>query len=78
MAIGKNGDVAVCDYGNNRIQIFDAKGDCVTTYGAPSAGVARMHKFIVCCSVLQRDVWCLHCRCRECVQTCSVLQRVAA
>ena len=79
MAIGKNDDVAVCDYGNNRIQIFDAKGDCVTMYGASSAGVARVCKCVaVCCNAIcgASTVGVASVHNVQCVAACcSVLQR---
>ena len=44
MAVRRDGQLAVCDYGNNRIQVFDSNGTCTRVLG--DNGVQSKHRLL--------------------------------
>jgi DNA-binding beta-propeller fold protein YncE len=42
LALTKGGDVVVCEYGNNRVQVFDPSGRSVGVYGGPGRRLGRL------------------------------------
>lgn len=56
-AIGLNGELWIADAGNNRVEVFNQKGEYVTSFGTPGSDNERMNSPVALALDVKGNIW---------------------